>query len=198
MDLERVESVDRVGHRASELAYIVAAAPVAQQLRRVADRRQPLIQTCRALSQASDSDAARAIRADDQQEGSRREQDAPDDPATRETPVAAPPDYHPPPRRGPSPYRRPGVAPGPWCLRTGRRAPKERLGPDRRRVGVPPESRREGVEATTGFEPVNRGFADLRLRPLGYVARCLSHRRGWLPLEDSNLGSRIQSPASYH
>ena len=27
-----------------------------------------------------------------------------------------------------------------------------------------------GVEATGGFEPPNRGFADLRLRPLGYVA----------------------------
>ena len=26
------------------------------------------------------------------------------------------------------------------------------------------------VEATGGFEPPNRGFADLRLRPLGYVA----------------------------
>ena len=27
-----------------------------------------------------------------------------------------------------------------------------------------------GVEATGGFEPPNRGFADPRLRPLGYVA----------------------------
>ena len=26
------------------------------------------------------------------------------------------------------------------------------------------------VEATEGFEPSNRDFADLRLRPLGYVA----------------------------
>ncbi len=25
-------------------------------------------------------------------------------------------------------------------------------------------------EATVGFEPTNKGFADLRLRPLGYVA----------------------------
>ena len=29
------------------------------------------------------------------------------------------------------------------------------------------------MEATVGFEPTNRGFADPRLRPLGYVASCI-------------------------
>jgi hypothetical protein len=56
------------------------------------------------------------------------------------------------------------------------------------------------VEATTGFEPVDNGFADRPLRPLGYVASVLAGvapALEWLALEDSNLGSRIQSPLSY-
>ena len=38
------------------------------------------------------------------------------------------------------------------------------------------------MEATGGFEPPNRGFADPRLRPLGYVAEGLVRYRG----EDSS------------
>jgi hypothetical protein len=44
--------------------------------------------------------------------------------------------------------------------------PPERIAP-----GAVSCSRR-GVEATTGFEPVNRGFADLRVEPLHHVAPC--------------------------
>ena len=34
------------------------------------------------------------------------------------------------------------------------------------------------MEATGGFEPPNRGFADLRLSPLGYVALIWFARSG--------------------
>ena len=38
------------------------------------------------------------------------------------------------------------------------------------------------MEATAGFEPANRGFADPPLRPLGYVALCvLAAPRGFEP-----------------
>src|SRR3954454_21778464 len=35
------------------------------------------------------------------------------------------------------------------------------------------------VEATTGFETVNRGFADLRVEPLHHVAMCIVPRTGY-------------------
>ena len=71
----------------------------------------------------------------------------------------------------------------------------------RRHSGIGAQFRAGNVEATTGVEPVNSGFADRRVRPLRHVAAVV-RRSGyggcWLPLEDSNLGSRIQSPLSYH
>ena len=39
------------------------------------------------------------------------------------------------------------------------------------------------MEATVGFEPTNRGFADPRLKPLGYVALSLNV---WCRGGDSN------------
>ena len=51
----------------------------------------------------------------------------------------------------------------------------------------------ERMEATGGFEPPNRGFANPRLRPLGYVASALTHcslfndvADGWCREWDSN------------
>jgi hypothetical protein len=52
----------------------------------------------------------------------------------------------------------------------------------------------QNVEATTGIEPV---YAVLQTAPWTTRARRLVSSR-WLPREDSNLGSRIQSPLSYH
>ena len=65
--------------------------------------------------------------------------------------------------------------------------------PPRHENGPRRPVRDRSVEATIGFEPMNRGFADLRVRPLRHVARWSGVAppagwSGWLPLEDSNLG----------
>ncbi len=39
------------------------------------------------------------------------------------------------------------------------------------------------MEATGGFEPPNRGFADLRLSPLGYVAPIIGPNAWWFGAE---------------
>ena len=81
----------------------------------------------------------------------------------------------------------------------GRVPPEESRSP----TGTPVRLVRiEKVEATIGFEPMHRGFADPPLNRLGTSPRGSGGRGAtdgnWLALEDSNLGSRIQSPLSYH
>ena len=50
------------------------------------------------------------------------------------------------------------------------------------------------LEATAGFEPANRGFADLRLGPLGYVAPCGAGCPS--RIRTSVFGSKVRCPTA--